>query len=112
MAYYLTYQYTWIAYLLAALGMYYCVVKFTKYWVHLDLRSYARLFSAVILFTPASQTVDGSSSIAPAFIIALGELLTHGVKASMQGLVPILFALFVGALLLAIQAFIKANRAS
>ncbi len=112
MAYYLTYQYTWMFYLAAAVGMYYCVVKFTKYWKSFDLRNYTRMVSAVILFTPASHTVDGNFTLAPAFIVSLGELLTNGTKAAMQGVVPLMLALFVGALILTVQAFWTSKKAT
>jgi len=112
MAYYLTYQYTWIAYLAAAVGMYYCVVKFTKYWKSVDLRNYSRMVSAVILFTPASHTIEGTFSLAPAFIVSLGELLTNGSQAAMQGVVPLMLALFLGALILTVQAFWSSKKAS
>jgi hypothetical protein len=105
MAYYLTYQYTWVLYLAAALGMYFCVVKFTKYWKSDDLRSYSRMMSAVILFTPATHSMDGNFSLAPAFIVSFGELLTNGAKAAMQGFVPLMLALFLGAFILTVQAF-------
>jgi len=109
MAYYDTYQWAWVAYLLAAVGMYYVVIKFTKYWVNLDVKNYARMISAVILFTPASHSLDGISAIAPAYIVLLGELLTNGVVASLQGLIPLLLALLIGAIALAIQAFINSK---
>ncbi|NVK38080.1 MAG: hypothetical protein HWE18_09165 [Gammaproteobacteria bacterium] len=109
MAYYDTYQWAWVAYFLAAVGMYYVVIKFTKYWVNLDVKNYARMISAVILFTPASHSLDGISAIAPAYIVLLGELLTNGVVASLQGLIPLLLALLIGAIALAIQASINSK---
>ncbi|GAA6134499.1 hypothetical protein NBRC116188_12880 [Oceaniserpentilla sp. 4NH20-0058] len=111
MAYYDTYLLTWVAYLVAALGMYYVVVKFTKYWRNEDLKNYLRMIGAVVLFTPASHAIDGIPSIAPAFIVLLGELLTSGTKAAFQGLLPILFALLLGAIALTIQALFKASSA-
>jgi len=110
MAYYETYQWSWIVYLLAAVGMYYVVFKFTKFWRNLDVKNYTRMISAVILFTPASHAMDGIDSIAPAFIVMFGELLTNGVKAMFQGLVPILIASLIGAVLLTIQAFFQARK--
>ena len=112
MAYYQTYQYTWLFYLAAALGFYFCVIKFTKYWKSIDLRNYTRMVAAVILFTPASHTVDGNFTLAPAFIVSLGELLTHGSKAAMQGVVPLMLALFLGALILTVQAFWTSKKVS
>ncbi len=110
MAYYLTYQYTWMFYLAAALGFYFCVVKLTKYWQGDDLRNYTRMVAAVMLFTPASHTVDANFTLAPAFIVSFGELLTNGTKAAMQGVVPLMLALFVGALILTVQAFWNARK--
>lgn len=109
MAYYETYLWTWMAYLLASVGMYFVVVKFTKYWRNVDVKQYVRMVSAVVLFTPAIHTLEGAQSIAPAFIVTFGELLTNGPKASLQGLLPLLFALLVGAILLAIQALFRAR---
>ena len=112
MAYYETYLYSWALYLLAATGMYYVAVKYSKYWVNRDLANFSRMVSAVILFTPATHTMDGNSALAPAFIISAGELLTHGPKAAMLGVVPLMAALFVGALILTIQALWKSRKAS
>lgn len=112
MAYQEAYQNAWMVYLLASLGMYFVVVKLSKYWLSHDKKEYFRMVSAVILFTPASHDVDGVSAIAPAFIVMLGELLQNGVKASMAGLVPLLSALLLGAILLAVQAYLKAKKAS
>lgn len=112
MAYQETYQYAWIFYLLASVGMYYVVVKFSKYWQNEDRKNYFRMVSAVILFTPASHNVDGVSAIAPAYIVMFGELLQNGVKAAMAGLVPLLFALLLGAIALGIQAFYKSKKAA
>ncbi len=109
MAYYDTYQWAWLVYLTAALGMYFVVVKFTKYWISEDLRNYTRLFGAAILFTPVSHTMDGHTVLAPAFIVTFGELLTHGIKAAMAGLLPLLAVLFLGAITLTAQAFYKAK---
>lgn len=111
MAYYDTYLLTWVAYLVAALGMYYVVVKFTKYWRNDDLKNYLRMISAVVLFTPAGHSIDGLSALAPAFIVFFGELLTSGIKGAFQGLLPILFALLIGAIALTIQALFKASSA-
>ncbi|MGK0445234.1 MAG: hypothetical protein ACJA1U_002174 [Bermanella sp.] len=107
MAYYETYLLAWITYLIAAVGMYYVVVKFTKYWRNEDVKNYLRMISAAILFVPASHTLDGLDAIAPAYIVMFGELFTNGIAASLHGLIPLLFALLVGAVLLAIQALIK-----
>lgn len=109
MAYYDTYQWAWVAYLLAAVGMYFVVVKFTKYWINLDVKNYVRMISAVVLFTPASHTLDGIPAIAPAYIVLLGELLTNGVVAALQGLIPLLLALLLGAIALAVQAIINSK---
>ena len=110
MAYYETYQWSWVAYLLAAVGMYYVVVKFTKYWRNLDVKNYTRMVSAVILFTPATHLIDGTNALAPAFIVMFGELLTNGVKAMFQGLIPLLIALLAGAVALTLQAFYQASK--
>jgi len=107
MAYYETYQWAWVVYLLAAVGMYYVVVKFTKYFRNQDLKSYLRMISAVILFTPANHALDGIEAISPAFIVLFGELLTNGAAASIQGLIPLLLALLLGAIALAVQALIN-----
>ncbi|WP_283787130.1 hypothetical protein QNI23_010935 [Bermanella sp. WJH001] len=107
MAYIETYQWAWVVYLLAAVGMYYVVVKFTKYWRNQDVKNYMRMISAVILFTPASHTLDGLNALAPAYIVMLGELLTNGVIAALQGVIPILLALLLGAIALATQALIN-----
>ncbi|MAA70869.1 MAG: hypothetical protein CL679_03965 [Bermanella sp.] len=107
MAYYETYLGAWVAYLLAAVGMYYVVVKLSKYWLNEDVKNYVRMISAVILFVPASHTLDGLSVIAPAYIVMFGELFTNGVTAALQGLIPLLLALLLGAIALAIQAFIR-----
>lgn len=111
MAYYETYVWAWLAYLLAATGLYFVVVKLTKYWIKVDAKNYTRLAAAAILFTPASHVMDGHRTLAPAFIVTLGELLVHGLKAAMQGLVPLLFALFLGAMALSVEAYIRAVRA-
>jgi len=107
MAYYETYQWAWLVYLIAALGMYFVVVKFTKYWTGEYVRNYLRLFSAVILFTPAIHTADENTILAPAFIVAFGEFLTADMKAAMAGVLPLLLALFLGLVILAIRAFLK-----
>lgn len=107
MAYVETYQWAWVVYLLAAVGMYYVVVKFTKYWRNQDLKNYLRMISAVVLFTPASHTLDGLDSLAPAYIVMLGELFTNGVLAALDGVIPLLLALLLGAIALAIQALIN-----
>jgi hypothetical protein len=112
MAYQETYQYAWIVYLLASVGMYYVVVKLCKYWKNEDQKNYFKMSCAVILFTPAGHAVDGISVIAPAYIVTLGELLQNGPNAAMSGLMPLLLALLLGAVLLAIQAFIKSKKAS
>ncbi len=112
MAYQETYQYTWIVYLLASIGMYYVVVKLSKYWLNEDRKNYFRMISAVILFTPASHSADGISAIAPAYIVMFGELLQNGVKAAMSGLVPLLFATLIGALALGIEAYIASKKAA
>ena len=111
MAYYETYQYAWLFYLAAAVGMYYVAVKFTKYWANRDIVNFIRMISAVILFTPAVHTMDENSALAPAFIISAGELLTNGPKAAMLGVVPLMGALFIGALLLTIQALWSSRKA-
>ena len=111
MAYYETYIWAWLIYLLAASALYFVTVKFTKYWIKADAKNYTRLAAAVILFTPASHLIDGHRALAPAFIVTLGELLVHGIKASMQGLVPLLFAMFLGVLALSIEAYVKTVRA-
>ena len=110
MAYYETYLWTWIAYLVASLGMYYVVIKTTKYWRSFDLKSYFRMICAVILFPPASHSIDGASAIAPAYIVFFGEFLTNGFKASLQGLLPLLGVLLLGAVLLTIEAWFRASR--
>jgi Ni/Fe-hydrogenase subunit HybB-like protein len=112
MAYQETYQYAWLAYLLASVGMYYVVVKMSKYWKSENLKSYWKMISAVILFTPAVHVAEGITVLAPAYIVALGELFQNGPKAAMLGLVPLLFALLLGSVLLAIQAFVKSKKAS
>jgi hypothetical protein len=112
MAYQETYQYAWIAYLLAALGMYFVVVKFSKYWKSENAKDYFKMISAVILFTPASHTVIEGSAIAPAYIVVFGELLQNGLKSAMSGIVPLLFGFLLGAVALAIQAYIKSKMAA
>ena len=112
MAYYETYLYAGLVYLVAALGMYYVVVKFTKYWANRDVVNFLRMVAAVILFTPAFHTMDGNTAMAPAFIISAGELLTNGPKAAMMGVVPLMGALFVGALLLTIQALWNSRKSA
>lgn len=112
MAYQETYQYTWVVYLLASLGMYYVTVKLSKYWLSEDRKNYFRMVSAVVLFTPANHGIDGVISIAPAYIVMFGELLQNGVKAAMSGLIPLLFALLIGALALGIQAYFKSRKAA
>lgn len=112
MAYQETYQYAWVVYLLASLGMYYVVVKFSKYWKSEDRKHYFRMICAVILFTPASHGVNGISAIAPAYIVMFGELLQNGVKAAMSGLVPLLFAMLLGAVALGVQAYLKSKKAA
>lgn len=111
MAYYETYMIAWLVYLLAAIGVYFVAVKLSKYWVKTETKNYFRLFAAVVLFTPATHVVEGYKSIAPAFIVMFGELLTYGVKASLKGLVPLLFAMFLGAVILAADAYIKTLKA-
>lgn len=112
MAYQETYQYAWMVYLLASIGMYFVVFKLSKYWKSEDRRDYFRMISAVILFTPASHGIEGVSSIAPAYIMVFGELLQNGVKAAVSGLIPMLCALLLGAFALGIQAYIKAKKAA
>lgn len=107
MAYYETYLWTWIAYLLAAVGMYFVVTKFTKYWRSMNAKNYIRMISAVILFTPATHDLDGASAIAPAYIVMFGELLTNGLQSALQGLIPLLFGLLIGAIVLALQALMS-----
>jgi hypothetical protein len=92
--------------------MYYVVVKVSKYWKSEGLKSYLKMISAVILFTPAVHTLEGITVLAPAYIVALGELFQNGPKASMSGLVPLLFALLLGSVLLATQAYVKSKKAS
>lgn len=110
MAYYETFQYAWVGYLIAALGVYWSVWKISKYWQNNDLKNYFRMISAVILFTPASHAELGTDALAPAFIVTLGELLTNGVQAAMQGLIPLLVGLLVGAVALALQVYINVKR--
>ena len=110
MAYQEVYQYTWVVYLLASVGMYYVVVKWSKYWINENKKNYFRMISAVVLFTPASHGLFHVSAIAPAYIVLFGELFQHGIKASMQGLVPLLGALLLGAVALGIQAYIKTKQ--
>ncbi|MGR6872973.1 hypothetical protein ACU6U9_11835 [Pseudomonas sp. HK3] len=107
MAYIETYLWAWVTYLLAAVGMYYVVVKFTKYWRNQDVKNYLRMVSAVVLFTPAYHTLDGLDALAPAYIVMFGELFTNGTLAALQGVIPILLALLLGAVALAIQALIN-----
>jgi len=110
MAYYETYIWAWLIYLVAASALYFVTVKFTKYWIKVDAKNYTRLAAAVILFTPASHVMDGHRALAPAFIVTFGELLVNGLKASMQGLVPLLFALFLGAVALSVEAYVRTVR--
>lgn len=111
MAYYETYIWAWLVYLFAASALYFVTVKFSKYWIKVDAKNYTRLAAAVILFTPASHVMDDHRALAPAFIVTLGELLVNGIKASMQGLVPLLFAMFLGVLALSVEAYVKTIRA-
>jgi len=110
MAYYETFLEVWVVYLAAAIGVYFCVSKISKYWTSEERKDYFRMVSAVILFTPASHSLLGSKALAPAFIVMFGELLTNGPKAAMTGLIPLLVALLIGAVLLAIQAFIRVKQ--
>ncbi len=110
MAYYDIYQWAWLVYLIAALGMYVVAVKFTKYWISENLRNYTRLFSATILFTPVSHTMDANTVLAPAFIVTFGDLLTYDLKAAMTGLLPLLAVLFLGTIVLTAQALYKSKR--
>ena len=41
-----------------------------------------------------------------------GELLQNGVKAAMSGLIPLLFAMLIGALALGLQAYFKSRKAA
>ena len=110
MAYYETFQEVWIVYLAASIGLYFVVSKISKYWVNEERKGYFRMVSAVILFTPATHSIYGTKALAPAFIVMFGELLTNGPKAAMAGLIPLLFALLVGAIALATQAYIRVRR--
>lgn len=110
MAYYETFQYAWVGYLLAAIMVYWSVWKISKYWENGDVKNYFRMVSAVVLFTPASHTELGTDALAPAFIVTLGELLTHGIQAAMKGLIPLLIGLLVGAIALALQVYINVKR--
>jgi len=110
MAYYETYLYAWCFYLLACVGFYWCVAKLSQYWQNEDVKYYLRMFTAVVLFTPALHEMDGIEALAPAFIVFFGELLTYGFEEALQGLIPLLLALFFGSLMLMLQAFIKRNK--
>jgi hypothetical protein len=112
MAYQETYQYAWIAYLVAAVGMYFVVVKFSKYWKNENAKNYFKMISAVILFTPASHNVLEGSTIAPAYIVVFGELLQNGLKAAMSGIVPLLLGLLLGTVILAVQAYVNSKMAA
>lgn len=110
MAYYDTFQEVWVVYLAAAIGLYFVVSKLSKYWVSEERKGYFRMVSAVVLFTPATHSIYGTKALAPAFIVMFGELLTNGPKAAMAGLIPLLIALLVGAIALAIQAYIRVKQ--
>jgi uncharacterized membrane protein len=112
MAYQETYQYAWITYLVAAVGMYFVVVNFSKYWKNENAKNYFKMISAVILFTPASHTVLEGSTIAPAYIVVFGELLQNGLKAAMSGIVPLLLGLLLGTVILPVQAYVNSKMAA
>jgi len=103
MAYFEYYQAAWVIYLVCAVLLMWTWFKLTDPMEPGDLKQYVRLIPAVLLFTPA---VNGES-LAPAVIVTLGELLTQGVKAAMMGIVPLLGALMLGAIILALYALFK-----
>lgn len=111
MAYYETYQWAWILYLAASVGFYFSIYKMSKIWKNQTVRDYIRMVCAVVLFTPAYHTVDGITALAPAFIITFAELLTQGLQAALQGIVPLLYALLLGAVLLSVKAFLQSMKA-
>ena len=104
MAYPEYFQGAWIAYLVASIGLYLVWFFWTKNIRNADIKQYVRLIPAVLLFTPA---IHQGEYLAPAFIVALGELFTNGPKEAMQGVVPLLIALLGGAILLAVFALLK-----
>ena len=110
MAYYETYQWAWLLYLGASVGFYFSIYKMSKIWKSQTVRDYIRMVCAVVLFTPASHSIDGVTALAPAFIVTFAELLTDGFQAALQGLVPLLFALMLGAVLLAVKAFMQSMK--
>ncbi len=104
MAYLEYYHAAWGVYLASAVCLYIVWFIWTKGIKNIDLRQYIRLVPAVLLFTPAFHNGE---NLAPAFIISLGELFTNGTKEAMQGVVPMLMVLMVGAILLAVSALLK-----
>lgn len=103
MAYFEYYQAAWAVYLVSAVALLFVWFRLTAVMQPGDRRQYVRLIPAVLLFTPAVN----EQALAPAFIVALGELLTNGVQAAMMGIVPLLVALLLGAILLALIALFK-----
>lgn len=105
MAYFEYYQAAWGIYLIGAFALLLVWFRLTKNMQAGDRKQYIRLIPAVLLLTPAVN----DQALAPAFIVTLGELFTHGVQAAMMGIVPLLVALLLGAIILALLSLFKSK---
>lgn len=103
MAYFEYYQAAWAVYLISAIALLFVWFRLTTNMQPGDRKQYVRLIAAVLLFTPAVN----DQALAPAFIVTFGELFTSGVQAAMMGIVPLLVALLVGAIGLALYSLFK-----
>ena len=103
MAYFEYYQTAWIVYLVSAVALLFVWFRLTKNMQPGDRKQYTRLIPAILLFTPAVN----QQALAPAFIVTVAELLTDGVRSAMMGIVPLLVALLLGAIGLAVYSIFK-----
>lgn len=101
-----SYGFVWFLYLSAATGAFVAWWFVTLYMKNESLRIYARMVPAALLFAPAS---NGGENYAPAFIVALGELVSHGLMAAMAGIIPILVSLAAGVFILTLYTFWRRN---
>lgn len=103
MAYFEYYQAAWAVYLVSAVVLLIVWFQLTKNIQSGDLKQYLRLIPSVLLLTPAVN----DQALAPAFIVVLGEFFTQGMQAAMMGVVPLLVALLMGAITLALYSIFK-----
>jgi hypothetical protein len=89
-----SYRLAWAIYLVGALGF----LLLLRHWLHSHISAgwlvTLLLVLAALLLTPAPAASD-SESYAPAWLVAVFDLLTHGAEALMRAAEPLLLMLLL-----------------